>query len=197
MVLLDIRMPEINGMTLCEKLRECFSGKTTIVALTAHALPEEKAEIIKYGFNDILMKPFRENELMSLFNVQVKNNDIVEMPMQNGKLDTGVLEQMMGGDLKELTKILKHYISETSQDVESIKNLYSQNRLSETAILFHKISGRTSQIGAKVLGGDLRKLEKRIDNHQEIEDKDIAKAVDEIEQLMAEIEIRISELPAV
>ncbi len=114
---------------------------------------------------------------------------------KNGKLDTGVLEQMIGSDLKELAKILKQYVSETTMDVESIKILNKQNKISETAILFHKISGRSSQIGAKVLGGDLRKLEKRIDNnHQDVEDKDIAQAVDEIEQLMAEIEVRISDV---
>jgi len=195
MVLLDIRMPEINGMTLCEELRKRFSSNTIIVALTAHALPEEKAEIMKYGFNDLLMKPFRENELMSLFNVQMRNNDFVGAKKKNGKLDTGVLEEMIGGDLKELAKILKHYISETTQDVESIRILTEQNKISETAILFHKISGRTSQIGARDLGGNLRRLEKRIDNnHLEIEDKDIAYAIGEIEQLMAEIEIRIAEI---
>lgn len=105
---------------------------------------------------------------------------------------------MIGGDLKELTKILKQYISETSQDIESIKILNEQNKISETAILFHKISGRTSQIGAKVLGADLRKLEKSIDNnHHEIEDNAIIQAVDEIEKLIVEIENRIAEMPAV
>ena len=203
MVLVDIRMPDINGITLCEKLRKILSDKTTIVALTAHALPEEKAEILKHGFNNILMKPFRENELMSLFNVpDLKGfenlSGLVETEEKNGKLDTGVLEQMIGGDLKELAKILHHYISETSQDVESIRILNEQNKISETSLLFHKISGRTSQIGAKALGADLRRLEKSIDNnHQEVKDNDIAFAIDEIEQLIAEIELRISEMQAV
>ena len=198
MILLDIRMPDISGITLCEKLRKILPDKTVIIALTAHALPDERAEILKHGFNDILMKPFRENELMSLFNVpDLKGfhnlSGLAEVKKKNGNLDTGILEQMMGGDLNELKKILKQYISETAKDVESIKLLTRQNRISETAILFHKISGRTSQIGAKDLGADLRKLEKSIDNnHQEIEDYTIEKAINDIENLITEIEIRIS-----
>ena len=64
--------------------------------------------------------------------------------------------------------------------------------------MFHRISGRTSQIGAKVLGADLRKLEKSIDNnHQKIEKNAITHAIDEIVILIAEIEDKLSEMQAV
>ncbi|MDQ4139408.1 MAG: ATP-binding protein, partial [Bacteroidota bacterium] len=41
LVLLDIRMPEVNGLELCRELRKKLGKQVKVVALTAQALPEE------------------------------------------------------------------------------------------------------------------------------------------------------------
>lgn len=64
-VLLDISMPGMNGQVVCQMLRQRPSGAHLhIVAYTAHAFPDEKAEIMAAGFDELLIKPIKREGLM-------------------------------------------------------------------------------------------------------------------------------------
>src|SRR5690606_25989842 len=65
-ILVDIRMPVMDGSTLCRRLREYIPAEVKIFALTAQALPEEQGSVLEEGFDGILMKPFREADLLKL-----------------------------------------------------------------------------------------------------------------------------------
>src|SRR3546814_14465172 len=56
-VLLDIRMPGMSGVELCRRLKERVPAHVKIIALTAQALPDEQDEVLKQGFDGVLMKP--------------------------------------------------------------------------------------------------------------------------------------------
>src|SRR5690606_32984801 len=45
-ILMDIRMPHINGIDLCHALRKKYSADTRFVALTAHVFAQEKQQLI-------------------------------------------------------------------------------------------------------------------------------------------------------
>jgi len=57
-ILLDVMMPGLSGLEVCQRLRRdpALNG-TRIIAYTAHALPAETEEIMAAGFDDILIKP--------------------------------------------------------------------------------------------------------------------------------------------
>ncbi|MEY4631344.1 MAG: Sensory/regulatory protein RpfC [Pseudomonadota bacterium] len=55
-VLMDLSMPGISGQAATAKLRE-MGYKTPVIALTAHAMREEKEQALAHGFNDYLTKP--------------------------------------------------------------------------------------------------------------------------------------------
>lgn len=64
-LLLDISMPTVSGMDLCVQLRaDTRFDAMKIIAYTAHAMPEEIAQLEAAGFNHILLKPIRSNELL-------------------------------------------------------------------------------------------------------------------------------------
>src|SRR5690606_39431501 len=69
-ILMDIRMPGMDGYALLETLRSmpAFSA-TRVIALTAQAMPDEKEKIRKQGFDGLLMKPFLEKDLLALFDM--------------------------------------------------------------------------------------------------------------------------------
>jgi two-component system, sensor histidine kinase len=61
-VLMDIQMPEMDGYSATEKLREC-GYKRPIIALTAHAMPEAKNRCLEAGCSDHITKPVSSVEL--------------------------------------------------------------------------------------------------------------------------------------
>ncbi|MDR3281345.1 MAG: response regulator [Synergistaceae bacterium] len=57
-VLMDIQMPEMDGITATLKIRENSNYKTLpIIALTAHSMPEDRELSLKSGMNDHITKP--------------------------------------------------------------------------------------------------------------------------------------------
>ncbi|RRZ97128.1 two-component sensor histidine kinase BarA [Erwinia sp. 198] len=66
-ILMDIQMPEIDGIRASELIRALPAhASTPIVAVTAHTLDREKAQLIKAGMNDYLAKPIDEARLENL-----------------------------------------------------------------------------------------------------------------------------------
>jgi PAS domain S-box-containing protein len=72
LVLMDIQMPVMDGLTATEIIRSELRSDIPIIALTAHALDEEKQNCMQAGVNDFLSKPFLENQLLSMINKWVK-----------------------------------------------------------------------------------------------------------------------------
>lgn len=67
MVLMDIRMPVMDGMEATRQIRQREDGRRTpIIALTAHALPHERETFILSGMDDCLTKPIKESDLLNV-----------------------------------------------------------------------------------------------------------------------------------
>jgi signal transduction histidine kinase/DNA-binding NarL/FixJ family response regulator len=67
LIWMDIRMPEMDGLEATRQIKESEAGKSTVVAaLTAHALEEEKEEILSAGCDDIIRKPLREQDIFDV-----------------------------------------------------------------------------------------------------------------------------------
>jgi CheY-like chemotaxis protein len=64
-VLLDMNLPVKDGWTTCQEVREDPSIENTrIIALTAHAMGEDKARAMAAGCNDYATKPVDFPELL-------------------------------------------------------------------------------------------------------------------------------------
>lgn len=68
LILMDIQMPEMDGMEVTKaiRLQEKPGHHVPIIALTAHALENEKQAILCAGMDDYLTKPIDENELQQV-----------------------------------------------------------------------------------------------------------------------------------
>jgi len=67
LILMDIQMPEMDGMETTRRLRQHKNTTLTpIIALTAHALDSEKQAILNSGMNAYLTKPVNENKLIEV-----------------------------------------------------------------------------------------------------------------------------------
>ena len=68
-ILMDMHMPEVDGVTAMQKIRAQLSEESCppIVAMTAHALPGDRERYLALGMNDYVSKPIRTSDLKSLF----------------------------------------------------------------------------------------------------------------------------------
>ena len=66
-ILMDIQMPNMDGITACNKIKELDSDTPPIVALTANAMSGDKEKYINAGLDDYLAKPITYESLQAIF----------------------------------------------------------------------------------------------------------------------------------
>jgi len=67
MILLDIQLPEMDGMEACRILRKEESlAYIPIIALTAFAMPGDKERILASGFDQYVAKPFNYRDFLKM-----------------------------------------------------------------------------------------------------------------------------------
>ncbi|MET0355560.1 MAG: response regulator [Cellvibrio sp.] len=69
-IFMDIQMPGMDGFQTTRHIRELEKGiqRTPIIALTAHSLTEQKAELLISGMDDCISKPVSESQLAHIIN---------------------------------------------------------------------------------------------------------------------------------
>ncbi len=64
LVLMDIRMPGMNGPEVTAKIREIHPERhIPVVAVTAYAMPGDRERILEAGMDGYVVKPIRQAEL--------------------------------------------------------------------------------------------------------------------------------------
>ena len=64
-IMLDINLPDIGGLTVLKMLREnSATAHIPVIALSSNAYPGQIAEGLEAGFFRYLTKPFQINDLM-------------------------------------------------------------------------------------------------------------------------------------
>jgi PAS domain S-box-containing protein len=72
LILMDFRMPLMDGMEAIRRIRAMAGGKgTKIIAVTASAMDENRHRLMEAGADDFIGKPFREVELFEKIHTHV------------------------------------------------------------------------------------------------------------------------------
>lgn len=161
-ILIDIRMPEMNGFELFALLRERGEGDLKIIALSAQTLPEEREAIMGHGFDNFLMKPFKEHELLSVINNLILPEEYDKPTYNTSTLKGSPLVKMSLGDNVLLLDNLKTFLTETKKDKKYLQKYIEQKKINEIQEILHKLAGRFGQIGATSFSVKLRSFEKEV-----------------------------------
>jgi signal transduction histidine kinase len=71
LVLMDIRMPNLDGYEAFKKIRE-FNKELPIIAQTSYSFQEDLDKINELGFNGFISKPINKNKLYELIKIYLK-----------------------------------------------------------------------------------------------------------------------------
>ena len=109
LVLLDVMLPEMDGMTICRKVREL--SDVPIIMLTARDEIEDKVSGLDLGADDYLTKPYAIQELLARIRAALrKHAPQKEEPagevlmVRNLRLYPSRYEVLVGEESVELTK---------------------------------------------------------------------------------------------
>ena len=172
-VLLDMMMPEKDGLQVCRELRERTSTlRIPIVLLTARADEETKLQALAAGASDFLSKPFSGTEL----HVRLKN--LVEGYEYQRKL--GRQNQILEATLQQL--------KETESQLVQSEKLASLGRMS--AGIIHEINNPLNF--AKTATHMLKKQAARLPGKEEQEEfadmlKDIEEGIERVRTIVSDL----------
>ena len=65
-ILMDIQMPEMNGLEATRIIRSNESMQPVIVAMTANAMKEDRDKCLEVGMDDYLSKPLKIESLLEV-----------------------------------------------------------------------------------------------------------------------------------
>ncbi|EIR5146763.1 two-component sensor histidine kinase BarA [Salmonella enterica] len=67
LILMDIQMPDMDGIRACELIHQLpHQQQTPVIAVTAHAMAGQKEKLLSAGMNDYLAKPIEEEKSHNL-----------------------------------------------------------------------------------------------------------------------------------
>ncbi|RYE17493.1 MAG: response regulator, partial [Sphingobacteriales bacterium] len=65
-ILMDVQMPEMDGLEATEKIRTLPVKQPYIIAMTANAMVKDREECFRVGMNDYIAKPFNLEDLLTM-----------------------------------------------------------------------------------------------------------------------------------
>ncbi|WP_250654833.1 response regulator [Alkalimarinus coralli] len=204
LIFMDVQMPGMDGIETTEKIRghEKSGQRIPIIALTAHALAEEKKTLLNKGFDDYLTKPISEQQLQDVIyhrtGYKASNqsaSDVFEpvpQPIrpstrarQASCVDIALCIKLAAGknDLAEelFSMLLEHLVS----DIEAIQTLYEDGDHEALLERVHKLHGATRYCGVPELQAAAEKMEttlKRKNGDLEARYEDLIEAIEQVQR---------------
>lgn len=107
LVVLDVMMPEIDGLTLCRQMRD-EGDRTPVLFLSARGQPEDRVQGLAMGGDDYMAKPFHLPEFLMRLHTMLRRvdwgHDEERQPLQLGEylvdLGTGIASLADGRRIK-------------------------------------------------------------------------------------------------
>lgn len=173
-VLMDLHMPEMDGIGATTIIRKKMLLDVPIIALTANAFQAEIDKCLAAGMNSYVTKPFDEKDLMDKIKQVVKKARIIPLhaPEVAGSAvsklyDLSKLEQLSRGDKQFLRKILTIFSSDVPVMLNQLQNSVEQNDVTTIRSISHQLKPTLENLGINTLYDVIRALEKTTDVNSE------------------------------
>jgi len=182
LVLMDIQMPEMDGIQATKKIRSLPDYvELPIIAMTAHAMVGDKAKSLAAGMNEHITKPIDPSELYrqlrrwlqpSAINTpspisSTLATDTTLLPDYSEHLDVTWGLKRIGGNRSLFSKLLGDFYLDHFDDMQKIEHAIDQKQTGEVNRIIHTIKGVSGNIGARKLQKQSALLEQSINLEQD------------------------------
>jgi len=188
LILMDIQMPDMNGYETTKLIRkkEEKNQRTPIIALTAHAVAEEKTKILLSGMDDFLSKPVSSADLSHIIDrwviknsikksISLHSNDKTSKPAEYIKDEKTQKKSSSPVNIKqslELSKnksdlakdMLQMLIESLVNDKKQIYMYYENKNYSQLHEVVHKLHGGCCYCGVPILLAAAKQADKSLQN---------------------------------
>ena len=162
LIILDVQMPDMDGITTCEKIREIPSLKETVVTfLTARSEDYSQIAGFEAGADDYITKPIRPKVLVSRVKALLKRRGISK--------DTKAIIEL--GDIvidkeKHLTTYKGQQVIFAKKEFKLLKLLISKpGKVFTREEILEKVWGSDIIVGDRTIDVHIRKLREKLADH--------------------------------
>ena len=136
LVILDVMMPEIDGMQALELIRSKYN--IPVIFLSAKTSEDDKVEGLMKGADDYIGKPFNAKELVARVKSQLRRFTVLNKPIEENNgvinandliIDTNKKQVTINGQLVRLTRIEYNILVLLASNPEKV---YSPEDIFET-----------------------------------------------------------------
>lgn len=169
LVLMDVEMPVMDGLTATRKIREGEAGEKykdiPIVAMTAHILPEFKQKAEEAGMNEFVTKPLNLHKVtrvlakISKSSPEESAESTIEEEAPKKVFNVDEALERLEGDMDMLQTFSQMFLDEAQELREKIQKQMEEGNYEEVRKSAHYIKGSSSMIGAEIVADFAFQLE--------------------------------------
>ncbi|WP_159674152.1 response regulator [Andreprevotia sp. IGB-42] len=173
LVLMDVQMPELDGLQACREIRALRSAEELpIIALTAHAMIEEQRRCLAAGMNDHMAKPVEPARLVETALRWARSEQsglhgggtprsMARVPSLPG-LDLPTALLRLGGREETLRRVLPRLRDGYSDTVVRLRDLLQQGDVETAHRLAHTLKGVAATLEATMVARLASEIEQRL-----------------------------------
>jgi PAS domain S-box-containing protein len=195
-VLMDIQMPDIDGLEATRRIRANPRFATLpIIAMTANASKSDRQTCIAAGMNEHVGKPIDLEQLITTLIAQTgRENSQPAITSVHEEESTLIIEQRasmihrLGGNIDLIRSVLIDFGPELQRQITQFKqHIEQQDRVSAASVL-HAIKGSAGTMGAVALSLRASQFEQQlVHGNAQTEDHTLtAQSLNELSQLLTE-----------
>jgi len=152
-VLMDCQMPLMDGYQATAAIRKLEAGssaRTRIIAMTAHALPEDREKCLAAGMDDYISKPINESHMVSTIQRWLRSTHDVSAGEGASMMATpaGSIQVHAKAGLEDL---IPDFISNRRRDLVSLAEAAKRGDLPAVRTIGHGMKGSGTSYGFPAL----------------------------------------------
>jgi CheY-like chemotaxis protein/HPt (histidine-containing phosphotransfer) domain-containing protein len=183
LVLMDVQMPEIDGLEATHRIRDVRTGvldhRVPVIAMTAHAMQGDREKCLAAGMDDYISKPISPQALAAVLEkwlppeaLERSENAGIQEPIRGESEDSraltiwdrpGFLRRLLG-DEALARKTITGFLEDLPRQMKNLDEFLGQGDAPGVERQAHTIMGAAANMGGEALRGEAFRIQNAAKN---------------------------------